>query len=63
MFMSVYVVLLFEMFASEQFSYAGGWWTKVHGITQRIDHVSLKSGQAVSKVFQAQVLGVVPVIV
>lgn len=44
-FMSVYTVLLFEMFASEQFSDAGGWWAKVHGITQRIDHVNLKSGQ------------------
>lgn len=63
MFMSVYIVLLFEMFASEQFSDAGGWWAEVHGITQRIDHVNLKSGQAVSKVFQAQVLEVVPIIV
>lgn len=49
--MSVYVVLLFDMFASEQFSDAGAWWAKAHGITQRTDRVSLKSSQTVSKVF------------
>lgn len=62
MFVSVYVVLLFEMFASEHFTDAGAWWAKARGITQRTDRVSLKSSQAVSKVFS---LGsrVIPVIV